>query len=105
MTSTYYVSFRLHNKTINGKTYDERRQDLVANANDNQGLWDDTTSFLIVESNLDTNAFSAKVCSGLSASHDTVLVFDTSDMSACCFGKIEHLDVLKSFFPTLKKIA
>lgn len=70
-----------------------------------QGFWDETTSFIIVNSPLDTSAFATKACKGLSAVEDMVLVFDTSDMSASYFGNMKHLDVLRSFFPKLKKVA
>lgn len=67
------------------------------------GYWEETTSFIVTESDLDTNAYSAKVCKGLSSTEDMVFVFDPTDMSACYFGAVRHADVLESFFPKLKK--
>jgi hypothetical protein len=102
--STYCVTFRLADRTLNGKTYAERRELLIANARKEQaGYWEETTSFILVESSLDTNAFSKRVCTGLSAEYDMVVVFDPTDMSACYFGAVQHADVLASFFPKLKK--
>ena len=105
MASNYCVTFRLANKTINGKTYEERRQMLIDDVRtDGLGYWDEPTSFILVESSLNTDQFAAKACKGLSASEDLVFVFDPSDMSACYFGAVKHADVLRSFFPKLKKV-
>ena len=105
MSSTYYVSTRIANKSVAGKSYDERRDQLIDNIRtEGSGFWQDTTSFYIVESSLNTDAFAAKAAKALSRADDMLLVFDTSDMSASYFGVIAHLDVLKSFFPKLKNV-
>lgn len=102
----YCVSFRLANKTINGKTYDERRQQLINNVHtETCGFWDETTSFFLITSGLDTNSFAVKACKGLSPTEVMVFLFDPSDQSACYFGAVKHPDVLRSFFPKLKKVA
>jgi hypothetical protein len=102
--STYCIASRLANKTVNGKTYDERRDLLITNMSKNgSGFWADPTSFYLVESNLDTYSFAAKACAGLSSKDDLVFVFDPEDMSAATFGPVEHFAVLQSFFPTVKK--
>lgn len=101
--ANYSISFRISDKTIGGRTYDERRKSLVENANSGSGYWEETTSFILVHSALSTEALTAKICKGLSAADDMVLVFDPQDMSACYFGALRHTDVLRSFFPKLKK--
>lgn len=102
--STYCVTFRLANKTIGGKTYDDRRMRLIENVRtDGLGYWDEPTSFLLVESNLDTYAFGARAAQGL-AHEDLVLVFDPEDMSACYFGPVEDEGVLRTFFKQAKKL-
>ncbi len=68
------------------------------------GYWDETTSFILAESSLTTNDFAEKVCKGLSAEDDMVFVFDPADMSACYFGNVASVDVLKSFFPKAEKV-
>lgn len=103
--STYCVTFRISDQTVNGKTYSQRRQQIVDNARtENMGYWDETTSFFLVESTLQTPDFARKVCSGLSERHDMVVVFDPEDMSANYFGAVEHVEVLHSFMPKLKKL-
>lgn len=105
MAWNYCVTFRLANKTIGGKTYEERRASLVENARaEKLGFWDETTSFILVESNENTPTLTARICKGLSAADDMVVVFDPSDMSANYFGAVQHVDVLRSFFPKLKKL-
>jgi hypothetical protein len=100
----YYVTFRIADKTVGGKTYDDRRQQLIDNVYTESGYWEETTSFLLANSTLDTNAFAAKAATGLSASDDLLVVIDPSDKSASYFGPLKHIDVLRSFFPKLKKV-
>lgn len=105
MAFTYCITFRIADRTVGGKTYSERRELLVDNARtQGMGYWDETTSFILAESTLSTPDFAAKVCRGLSASDDMVVVFDPSDQSANYFGALRHVDVLHSFFPKLKKL-
>lgn len=101
----YCVTFRIANKTVGGQTYDDRYTMLNENVRQQgMGCWAETTSFFVVESSLDTPTLTARVCKGLSAAEDMVLVFDPSDMSASYFGALEHVDVLRTFFPKLKKL-
>lgn len=102
---TYCVTFRIADKTISGKTYDDRRDALMDNVRSkDQGFWEETTSFILVESELTTDAFAAKAAKGLSAKDDLVIVFDPTDMSLAYFGPVEHPEVLKSFFKVSKKL-
>lgn len=105
MASTYCVTFRVANQTVNGKTYDERRQSIIDSVRTKGlGYWEETTSFFLVESNLNTTDFAKKASAGLSATHDMLAAFDPSDMSCAYFGAIKHPDVLASFFKTAKKL-
>lgn len=104
MAWTYCVTFRIKNVTVGGRTYQERYNSIIENANEGEGLWTDPTSFLLISSNLSTPKFAANVVKGLSRQHDMAFVFDPSDMSACYFGAVEHEDVLLSFFPNAKKL-
>lgn len=103
--ATYCVTFRIADKTVNGKTYAERREMLVENARAyDGGYWEETTSFLLVESNKNTPDFGASVAKGLSEKDDLVVVFDPADMSAAYFGPLANRDVLISFFRVSKKV-
>jgi hypothetical protein len=100
----YCVTFRIAERVVDGKSASERRQRLIDNVYGEDGFWDEPTSFILVTSSLSTSEFAKMACAGLSASHDLVFIFDPKDMSAAYFGKIDHLDVLKSFFPQARKV-
>lgn len=105
MSSNYCITFRIANKTVGGKTYEDRRKLLMDNARtEKMGFWDETTSFVLAQSTLNTPDFAKRVCAGLSEADDLVVVFDPTDMSANYFGPLKHRDVLASFFPKLKKL-
>lgn len=103
--ATYCVTFRISDKTVNGKSYDYRYTALVEAATSAEaGFWSETTSFFLAGSELGTYAFVSKLSKELSAKDDLLFVFDPDDQSSAYFGAVEHPDVLKSFFPTLKKL-
>lgn len=105
MRSNYYIIFRISNRTIGGKTYKDRRRLLVENARkENKGFWDETTSYILMESDLSTSGLAERACEGLSAEYDLVLVYDAADLSAYSFGDLKNFVVMQSFFPKLKKL-
>ena len=102
---TYCVTFRIAERTVGGRSADERRRKLVENVrSQNCGYWEETTSFFLVESNLNTPDFTKRAAQGLSSEYDMLVVFDPKDMSASYFGALQHADVLKSFFPKASNI-
>ncbi|MBF2716879.1 hypothetical protein [Agrobacterium vitis] len=101
----YCISFRIADQTALGKSYDERRKALIEAAYDQKrGFWDSTTSFILIESSLDTVNFAKSVCASLSPQHDMAVVFDPSDMSMCYFGQVNEANILESFFKISQKI-
>jgi|GEM_PF-2167501 len=105
MLYTYCVTFRIADKTVGGKTYSQRREQLVENVRSaNCGYWEETTSFFLVESSKDTLSFARMAANGLSERDDLLVAFDPGDMSAAYFGPLEEEDVLASFFNSLKKV-
>lgn len=105
MVDTYCVTFRIADKTVAGKTGDDRRAALVENARaEDLGYWDEPTSFFLVQSSLRTPELAKKLIKGLSEKDDILFVFDPSDMSGNYFGPLKHADVLRSFFPKAAKI-
>lgn len=103
--NTYCVSFRIAAETVGGKTYDERWESLVLAARKaDAGFWDGTTSFFLVESGLDTNAFAKSLTAGLSKSQDMLVVFDPADMSMAYFGAVKETAALESFFKFRTKL-
>jgi hypothetical protein len=102
--ATYCVTFRIANRSVGGRTYDERRQSIVDALHGHGGYWEETTSFVIANSDLDTTSFTVNASKGLSADHDMLAAFDPDDMSLAYFGAIKHPDVLASFFRTAQKL-
>lgn len=103
--STYAITFRIAAITVDGKTYDDRRANLVENAREaGLGYWDETTSFFLVESYKTTDVIAKRVVSGLSAQHDMLVIFDPEDMSAFYFGAIKYEEVLCSFLRKAKRL-
>ncbi len=97
--ATYFLSFRIADKTVGGKTYNERREAMIdAVYTKGNGFWDGTTSFIIVNSSLNTSSIAAKAAAPLSKADDMLIVFDPEDMSMVHFGKVDHPAILKSFF-------
>ncbi|MCA1366474.1 hypothetical protein I6F15_03515 [Bradyrhizobium sp. BRP14] len=101
---TYCISFRIAEKTVDGKTYEERRQSVMEAVRGTNGFWDSTTSFVLTESTLDTNALAKKASAALSAKDDQLIVFDPGDMSVAHFGPVSAPDVLTSFFRYAKAV-
>ena len=104
MAYNYCITFRVKNVTAGGKTYQERYNSIIENANEGKGLWKDPTSFLLIASDLHTEAFAKNVVKGLSRASDMAFIFDPDDMSACYFGDLQSEAVLLSFFPNAKKL-
>lgn len=103
--ATYAVTFRIADQKVFGKTYQERYEAMIDNIHqEGVGYWDETTSFFLIESELDTSSFVRQASKSLSAAHDMVVAFDPADMSAAYFGVLAHREVLSSFFPDLKKV-
>lgn len=98
--STYCITFRIADKTVGRATYSERRQSLIDAVHGNNGYWEDSTSFIVTTSDLDTHSLARLAAEGLSEADDKLVVFDPSDMSLAYFGDIRHPEELSSFFCT-----
>jgi hypothetical protein len=103
--ATYCVTFRLATMVIAGMDYEERRKALASNIlMSGTAIWEDTTSFFFVETDLDLDTFAARVVRGLNADYDLVVVFKPDDMSGCYFGTSPDLATLRTFIRRLKKL-
>lgn len=96
--STYCITFRIAEKTVGAATYADRRQSLINAVHCDNGYWEESTSFILATSDLDTQSFANLAAKGLSQADDKLVVFDPSDMSLAYFGDIRHPDALSSFF-------
>lgn len=103
--ANHFLSFRIADKTVNGKSYAERRQGMIdAVITKGHGFWDGTTSLIMVESPLDTSTFAARAGASLSKNDDMLIAFDPSDLSMAYLGAVGDEDILKSFFKISKRI-
>lgn len=101
----YFVTFRIYDGVAAGKSYDERRQSLIDAAYGGcEAFWAETTSFLMISTDLRTPDFVKKITRGLSAAHDIVVVFDPDDQSCSYFGPVANADLLRWFVPLAKKL-
>ncbi|MDP9872348.1 hypothetical protein J2S88_000541 [Agrobacterium tumefaciens] len=102
--STYCVAFRIAAKSVNGRSYEERRDSVIdAIYAKGEGYWDELTSFFIVTSPLSTKQFAERASAGLSREDDLLLAFDPGDMSSAYFGNFQHTEAMASFFRTAQK--
>lgn len=101
----YCVAFRIAAKTVNGKTYDERRQSVIDSVRvSEQGFWDELTSLFLVQSSFSTADLAKKASAGLSKADDLLIVFDPSDMSLGHFGNFSDAEILESFFRVSRRV-
>ncbi|WP_411033854.1 hypothetical protein [Shinella sp. BYT-45] len=97
--SVFCVSISIADKNIDGRTCEERRQSVFdAFHTDGRGLWQEMTSFFLVESELSAVDLAKKVSSRLSRTDDFLLVFDPFDMTVGYFGPFTSPEVLESYF-------
>lgn len=103
--SYYFITFRIADGAADRMSYENRYEALMENIEKARagGYWSGTTSFIAMESTLDTSALCKTLCEGLSAK-DMVVTFDPSDMSMAYFGDVSDPDILGSFFQTTKKV-
>jgi len=102
MANLYWVTIRINKD--NG--YDKRYKgflEALSKAKD-KGYWAEPTSFWMVESRLEIDAFLGALSGPLNASTDMVLTRKIAHDEARYFGAVERPDVLKSFIPSVKKL-
>lgn len=98
------ISFRIADKTINGRTYDERYEALIEAV---RGIiegkhWDQSTAFILVQTNMTTERVCDTCCKALEPSHDLVLVMSVTHKAAYIGGKNDDNDIY-SIIEFLKK--
>ena len=101
----YCVTFRIANKRVGLHTAYRRRRNLIERLRGEEaGLWQETTSFVLMQSSRSTEELARYASVPLSAQDDLLVVFDTADMSCAYFGAVEHSETLESFFQACDKV-
>jgi hypothetical protein len=96
--TTYAVSFDLKSDT----TYDDRYKSLMAEIKKGtQRTWEDTTSFVLVDSAETLSGFESRIYinSSFDASKDKLLVMDVTGNSAIFRGKTTYPHTLSTLLP------
>lgn len=97
----YWVTFRIEDNP----TYQTRYDAFIETVSSYKlGFWSEPTSFMLVEANIEIDAFVREISKPLDRSKDLLLVRYISRDASRVFGKSENFDVLQSFFPNIKKL-
>jgi hypothetical protein len=103
--ATYWVTFRIENQTIGGRTYDERYrgfQEAVRQRTTH--WWLPPTSFIVFDSESDIDTLCRYLQAPLSRAHDVFLIGMPDYKSARIFGVNSDRDIYK-LMPFLKEAA
>lgn len=97
----YWLGFRVHSGSANGRTYSNRRDGLLEAIEDEctnkYHLWDDTTSFIIFEtSSTNCAAIARRLSVRLSREVDVILIRAMDFKNAAVFG-VNHAKELRKF--------
>lgn len=94
--STYWVTFRIEDKTVGGRTYDDRYKAFYdAIKTRCQMWWLPPTSFVVFDSTHDIDTLARAFKVALSEQHDLFLLGMTDFKSARIFGANNDQDVYK----------
>lgn len=100
---SYWVTFRLDADAGYSKRYNALLEAL-GKVRGQGGSWGEPTSFWLVQSTLGIDAFTKTLASGLNAKTDLLVVRFLAKDDSRYFGNVEHLGVLKTFMPNIKKL-
>ena len=98
--SVYAVSFRIHEDVDYSRRYQSFTSALAAGAT---ASWDETTSFVLVETSESIDAFCSRIYvhSAFDSSKDIYLVMDVEKKSARFRGKNKYPNTLQALIPYL----
>lgn len=99
----YWVTFRIESN----QTYSQRYQGLVdamASARGQNASWGEPTSFWLVRSHLDIDAFTKALAAALNPKTDLLVVRQLAVDSSRYFGTVQHPSLLAGFLPLIKKV-
>jgi hypothetical protein len=101
--TTYWLTFRIHNAAVGGRSYEQRYEALNETIRTNcSKWWKEPTSFIAFESNSTISALIAKCKAAIAPSHDLALIRAMDTKSAMVCGIVKDQDIF-ALMPYLKK--
>jgi hypothetical protein len=92
--ATYWITFRIADVTISGRSYEDRYNTLVKIVTENSTKWwGQTTSYLAFTSSQEIGAVAAKFKGAIAPSHDLFLIREMDKQSARICGKNDDQDI------------
>lgn len=101
--ATFWITFRLENETVGGRTYSQRYEALIeaVKAHKASTWWYEPTSFWLIDSNSTRAQIAASIKAAISSTHDLAVIGSMETTGATLVGKAKELANLKKLVPTL----
>jgi hypothetical protein len=98
----HWITFRIDERTVAGKTYQQRYQALVDAVNRHAtDAWDEPTSFWLIKSESSRASIAASIKGAIATSVDLALVGGKEVDGATLVGTASKLAALKRMVPSL----
>lgn len=102
--ATFWLSFRIEYKDVGGKSYEDRYTALTdALAAVRGNFWEETSSFMIFESDLPIAQIAARAKAAIAPTHDLFVIRELDKQSAIGCGCINDQDLFV-LMPYAKKL-
>lgn len=100
---TYWITFRIADKTVGGRTYQDRYEALVAAVQGHAAThwWAEPTSFWLVNSESSQAQIAAKIRAAIATTNDLALIGMIDFKGLTLVGNAERLADLKALAPNL----
>jgi hypothetical protein len=100
--SSYWVTFRIHNSTVNGETYEDRYDSLTGAIKLMGTHWDVPTSYIVFENPGSIDDVRRILTADLAEDYDVLMIGQVGVQSARIWGTNPDADIFK-LMPYLKK--
>jgi hypothetical protein len=99
--SVYWITFRIHDATVNGETYDARYDSLTNTVKIMGMRWDIPTSYAVFESGKSLDDVLAALTTNLSEQYDVLMIGEVGVKNTRIWGNNPDDDIFK-LMPYLK---
>lgn len=101
--ATFWISFRIADGTVGGKTYETRYNAFIDQLRGYVGaFWEETTSFVVFDTNQSIATMTAGLKAAIAPSADLFLIRQINAESAYIFGPVKDQAIF-ALMPYLKK--